>query len=108
MFSKFSVFVTSVLITLAAAIPAITPPLAPRASSAQCCQRIIPADSEEAMMIHILLGISFVGVDNVGLGCSPSTVIGNCAGLSVTCDDLSQKELRGVIELNCFPESGPE
>ncbi|KAJ7913751.1 fungal hydrophobin [Mycena leptocephala] len=77
MFSKLSVVVTSVLITLAAAMPWDTPP-------------------------H--RGFCLTGLDvPVGLSCSPITVVGNnCGSTTVTCD-APENEWGGLIAINCIP-----
>ncbi|KAJ7723608.1 hydrophobin 2 [Mycena maculata] len=103
MFSKLSVIVTSVLITLAAAIPNATPPVTPPTSN-QCCSSVVPSSSTAASTVAALLGLSLTGLDvPVGLSCSPITVVGNnCGGTSVTCDSPDQ-EWGGLIAINCIP-----
>ncbi|KAJ7469619.1 hydrophobin 2 [Mycena latifolia] len=105
MFSKLSVVVTSVLITLAAAIPNTTPPVTPP-DSAQCCSSVVPSSSSDASTVAGLLGLdlSGLGVD-VGLSCSPITVIGdNCASgtTSLICD-APDLEWGGLLAINCIP-----
>ncbi|KAJ7692701.1 hypothetical protein B0H17DRAFT_533680 [Mycena rosella] len=87
MFSKLSVVVTSVLITLAAAIPNTTPPVTPPTSN-QCCSSVVPSSDAAASAVAALLGLDLSGLlVDVGLSCSPITVIGNdCGGTTVTCD----------------------
>ncbi|KAJ7676385.1 hypothetical protein B0H17DRAFT_1207367 [Mycena rosella] len=89
MFSKLSVIVTSVLITLAAAIPNTTPP---------------SSSSSAVSAVAALLGLDLSGLDvPVGLGCSPITVIGNnCGGTTVTCD-APEQEWGSLIAINCLP-----
>ncbi|KAJ7662370.1 hypothetical protein B0H17DRAFT_1337064 [Mycena rosella] len=103
MFSKLSVVVTSVLITLAAAIPNTTPPVTPPTSN-QCCNSVVPASNGAASAVAALLGLDLSGLlVDVGLSCSPITVIGNdCGGTSVTCD-APDKEWGGLIAINCIP-----
>ncbi|KAJ7437869.1 hydrophobin [Mycena latifolia] len=81
MFSKLSVIVTSVLITLGYA--PVTPP-----TSDQCCDSVQSSSSSAVAPIAALLGLDLSGIDvPVGLSCSPITVIGdNCGGTEVTCD----------------------
>ncbi|KAJ7639583.1 hypothetical protein B0H17DRAFT_1216791 [Mycena rosella] len=95
MFSKLSVVVTSVLVTLAAAIPNTTPP---------CCNSVVPASNGAASAVAALLGLDLSGLlVDVGLSCSRITVIGNdCGGTAVTCD-APDKEWGGLITINCIP-----
>ncbi|KAJ7710508.1 hypothetical protein B0H17DRAFT_1324229 [Mycena rosella] len=77
MFSNLSVIFTSVLITLAAAIPTTTPPVTPPTSN-QCCSSVQSSSSSSVAAVAALLGLDLSGLDvPVGLGCSPITVIGN-------------------------------
>ncbi|KAJ7459603.1 hydrophobin 2, partial [Mycena galericulata] len=103
MFSKLSVVVTSVLITLAAATPWTTPPVTPPTSN-QCCNSVVSSSSSAASAVAGLLGLDLDGLDvPVGLSCSPITVIGNnCGGTSVTCD-APDAEWGGLIAINCVP-----
>ncbi|KAJ7303496.1 hydrophobin [Mycena albidolilacea] len=105
MFSKLSVVVASVLITLAAAMPNGTPPppVTPP-TSPQCCASTVPASSSAASAVAALVGLDLSGLlVDVGLSCSPITVIGdNCGGTTVTCD-TPEKEWGGLIAINCIP-----
>ncbi|KAJ7457522.1 hydrophobin 2 [Mycena galericulata] len=103
MFSKLSVVVTSVLITLAAAIPNQTPPVTPPTSD-QCCSSVVPSSSTAASAVAAALGLSLTGLDvPVGLSCSAITVVGNdCGGTTVTCD-APEEEWNGLIAINCIP-----
>ncbi|KAJ7719299.1 hydrophobin 2 [Mycena metata] len=103
MFSKLSVVVTSVLITLAAAIPTTTPPVTPPTSN-QCCSSVVPSSNGAASLVAALLGLDISGLlVDVGLSCSPITVIGNnCGGTTVTCD-APDEEWGGLIAINCIP-----
>ncbi|KAJ7866985.1 fungal hydrophobin [Mycena olivaceomarginata] len=105
MFSKLSVVVASVLITLAAAMPNGTPPppVTPP-TSPQCCASTVPASSSAASAVAALVGLDLSGVlVDVGLSCSPITVIGsNCGGTTVTCD-APEEEWGGLIAINCIP-----
>ncbi|KAJ7176364.1 fungal hydrophobin [Mycena crocata] len=103
MFSKLSLVVTSVLITLAAAIPNTTPPVS-TPDSPQCCSSVVPSTSTAASAVAALLGLDLTGlVVDVGLSCSPITVIGNnCGGTTVTCE-APEKEWGGLIAINCIP-----
>ncbi|KAJ6486750.1 hydrophobin 2 [Mycena sanguinolenta] len=100
MFSKL--FTTSVLITLAAAMPWDTPVTPP--TSNQCCNSVVPSSSSAASAVAALLGLDLTGLDVlVGLSCSPITVLGNnCGSTSVTCDAPDQ-EWGGLIAINCIP-----
>ncbi|KAJ7183940.1 hypothetical protein C8R46DRAFT_1068190, partial [Mycena filopes] len=74
MFSKLSVVVTSVLITLATAIPNGTPPppVTPP-TSPQCCASVVPASNGAASLVAAVLGLDLSGIlVDVGLSCSPS------------------------------------
>ncbi|KAF8205168.1 hypothetical protein K438DRAFT_1818659 [Mycena galopus ATCC 62051] len=105
MFSKLSVVVASVLLTLAAAIPNGTPPppVTPPTSN-QCCSSVVPASSSAASLVAAVLGLDLSGIlVDVGLSCSPITVLGNnCGGTTVTCDS-PEKEWGGLIAINCIP-----
>ncbi|KAJ7692724.1 hypothetical protein B0H17DRAFT_533794 [Mycena rosella] len=103
MFSKLSIVVTSVLITLAAAIPNTTPPVTPPTSN-QCCSSVQSSSSNVVSAVAALLGLDLSGLDiPIGLGCSPITVIGNnCGGTTVTCD-APEKEWGSLIAINCIP-----
>ncbi|KAJ7148368.1 hydrophobin 2 [Mycena filopes] len=103
MFSKLSVVVASVLLTLATAIPTTTPPVTPP-DSPQCCNSVVPSSSAAASAVAAALGLDLTGLDvPVGLSCSPITVAGNnCGGTSVTCD-APDKEWGGLIAINCIP-----
>ncbi|KAJ7748670.1 hydrophobin 2 [Mycena metata] len=110
MFSKLSIVVASVLITLAAAIPTGTPPppITPP-SSPQCCNNLEPSNSTDASAIAGLLGIDLTGLDVlVGLRCSSiAAVDNNCEDLhsggplSLNCD-APEKEWGGLIAINCI------
>ncbi|KAJ7271538.1 hypothetical protein C8J57DRAFT_1319231, partial [Mycena rebaudengoi] len=68
MFSKLSVIVTSVLITLAAAT---NPPTTPQ-NSPQCCNSVVSSTSSAASAVAALLGIDLTGLNvPIGLSCSP-------------------------------------
>ncbi|KAJ7908513.1 POH2 hydrophobin [Mycena leptocephala] len=103
MFSKLSVVVTSVLITLAAAIPNATPTVTPP-TSPQCCSSVVSSSSSAASVLAALLGLDLTGLNvPIGLSCSPITVIGNnCGGTTVVCDSPN-KEFGGLIAINCLP-----
>ncbi|KAF8207787.1 hypothetical protein K438DRAFT_1814247 [Mycena galopus ATCC 62051] len=105
MFSKLSVVVASVLLTLAAAIPNGTPPppVTPPTSD-QCCASVVPASNGAASLVAAILGLDLSGIlVDVGLSCSPITVLGNnCGGTTVTCD-APEKEWGGLIAINCIP-----
>ncbi|KAJ7660191.1 fungal hydrophobin [Mycena polygramma] len=105
MFSKLSIIVASVLITLAAAIPTGTPPppVTPP-SSPQCCNSVVSSSSTAASAVAALLGLDLTGLDvPVGLSCSPITVVGNnCGSTTVNCD-APENEWGGLIAINCIP-----
>ncbi|KAJ7219007.1 hypothetical protein B0H12DRAFT_1241486 [Mycena haematopus] len=103
MFSKLSVVVVSVLITLAAAIPNTTPPVTPPTSN-QCCSSVQSSTSSAVAAVAATLGLDLSGLDvPIGLSCSPITVVGNnCGGTTVTCD-APQAAWGGLIAINCIP-----
>ncbi|KAF8145375.1 hypothetical protein K438DRAFT_1872216 [Mycena galopus ATCC 62051] len=108
MFPKLSVVVASVLITLAAAMPGNSggsppPPVTPPTSN-QCCSSVVPASDGAASIVAALLGLDLSGLlVDVGLSCSPITIIGNnCGGTTVTCDS-PEEEWGGLIAINCIP-----
>ncbi|KAJ7455090.1 hydrophobin 2 [Mycena latifolia] len=113
MLSKLSVVATSVLITLAAAIPTTTPPVT-TPTSPQCCTSVQSSSSSAVSTVAALLGLDLSGLDvPIGLSCSPITVIGNncehseltraaSGGTTVTCD-APEKEWGGLIAINCLP-----
>ncbi|KAJ7610404.1 hydrophobin [Roridomyces roridus] len=105
MFSKLSIVVTSVLITLAAASPwTTTISSVPPPTSDQCCESVQSSDTSAASAVLALLGIDLNGLTvPVGLSCSPITVIGNnCGGTTVTCD-APDAEWNNAIAINCIP-----
>ncbi|KAJ7271485.1 hypothetical protein C8J57DRAFT_285411 [Mycena rebaudengoi] len=80
MFSKLSVIVASVLVTLAAATPTArnTPPKTTPQDSPQCCASVVSSSSTAASAVAGLLGIDLSGLDvPIGLSCSPITVGNN-------------------------------
>ncbi|KAK7018267.1 hydrophobin 2 [Favolaschia claudopus] len=105
MFSKLSVVVTSVLITLAAAMPNGTPPppVTPP-TSPQCCASVESSSSSAASLVAAVLALDLTGLNvPVGLSCSPITVVGNnCGGTTVNCD-APKEEWGGLIAINCIP-----
>ncbi|KAJ7176385.1 fungal hydrophobin [Mycena crocata] len=103
MFSKLSVVVASVLITLAAAIPTTTPPITPPDSD-QCCESVVDSSSTAAGKVLGLLGIDLGDITvPVGLSCTPITVIGNnCGGITTRCD-APEIEWGNLIAINCIP-----
>ncbi|KAJ6522637.1 fungal hydrophobin [Mycena vulgaris] len=88
MFSKLSVVVASVLITLAAAI---------RPS-------VVDSSSTAAGGVLAKLGIDLGDINvPVGLSCSPITVIGNnCGGVTTRCD-APEIVWGDLIAINCIP-----
>ncbi|KAJ7772219.1 hydrophobin 2 [Mycena metata] len=105
MFSKLSLVVASVLVTLAAAMPGGTPPPpVTTPTSDQCCNSVVPSSNAAASAVAALLGLDLTGLDvPVGLSCSPITVGGNnCGSTSVVCDAPDQ-EWGGLIAINCIP-----
>ncbi|KAJ7149688.1 hydrophobin 2 [Mycena filopes] len=121
MFSKLSVVVASVLVTLAAATGTPPPPVTPPTSD-QCCNSVVPSSSAAASAVAALLGLDLSGLDVlVGLSCSPITVgnnwyysispafdltrnscSSNSGSTTVVCD-APDKEWGGLIAINCIP-----
>ncbi|KAJ7271477.1 fungal hydrophobin [Mycena rebaudengoi] len=106
MFSKLSIAVTSVLITLAAATPTarnVVPPVT-TPNTPLCCESVVSSASAAASAVGAVLGLDLTGLNvDVGLSCSPITVIGNnCGGTSVTCD-APEEQWGGLIAINCIP-----
>ncbi|KAF7349187.1 Hydrophobin 2 [Mycena sanguinolenta] len=102
MFSKLSVVCTSVLITLAAATPNNTPPVATSPSDL-CCESVVPATGPAASAAAVLFGVNLTGINNIGVSCSPLTLLGNnCDGTEVTCD-APEKEWAEPLAINCIP-----
>ncbi|KAJ7610459.1 hydrophobin [Roridomyces roridus] len=102
MFSKL--FVASVFVTLAAAIPNSPPPPVTPPTSNQCCSSVVSSTSSAASAVAALVGLDLTGLDvPVGLSCSPITVVGNnCGGTTVTCDS-PKAEWNNLIAINCLP-----
>ncbi|KAF7334690.1 Hydrophobin 2 [Mycena venus] len=102
MFSKLSVVVASMLITLAAAIPTTIPVTPP--TSDQCCSSVVDSSSTAAGAVLATLGIDLGDITvPVGLSCSPITVLGNnCGGVTTRCD-APEIEWGGLIAINCIP-----
>ncbi|KAJ7260717.1 hypothetical protein C8J57DRAFT_1514652 [Mycena rebaudengoi] len=68
---------------------------------------VVSSASAAASAVGAVLGLDLTGLNvDVGLSCSPITVIGNnCGGTSVTCDAPEEQwELEGgLIAINCIP-----
>ncbi|KAJ7620034.1 hypothetical protein B0H17DRAFT_1209543 [Mycena rosella] len=103
MFSKISVVVTSVLITLAAATgtppPPVTCPTSPR-----CCNSVLSSTDAAVSTVAALVGLDLTGITvPIGLSCSPITILGNnCGGTTVVCD-APQSSWGTLIAINCIP-----
>ncbi|KAJ7271481.1 fungal hydrophobin [Mycena rebaudengoi] len=105
MFSKLSVIVASVLVTLAAATPMArnTPPATTPQDSPQCCSSVVSSSSTAASAVAALLGLDLTGLDvPVGLSCSPITLGNNCGSTTVNCA-APEKQWGGLIAINCIP-----
>ncbi|KAJ3863222.1 hydrophobin 2 [Lentinula novae-zelandiae] len=103
---KFA-FVSAVLATLAVATPAPRDEPASSCSTGpvQCCNSVESASSEGAAGLLGLLGIVLQDLNvDVGLTCSPITVIGasgsSCSAQAVCCEDNSHG---GLISIGCVP-----
>ncbi|KAJ3996825.1 hydrophobin 2 [Lentinula boryana] len=98
---KFA-FVSAALATLAVATPA--PRDTCSTGPVQCCQTVEPASSSGVASLLGLLGIVLQDLTvDVGLTCSPITVIGtssSCSAQAVCCEDNSHG---GLISIGCLP-----
>ncbi|KAJ7572548.1 hydrophobin 2 [Mycena floridula] len=96
------------LVTLAAATPARrndSPPTTCPTSGAQCCSTVENASSPGVDTILKSIGVDVSSITaQVGLGCSPITVVGinngDCSTTAVYCEDNSHSSL---ISLGCIP-----
>ncbi|KAJ3914894.1 hydrophobin 2 [Lentinula edodes] len=100
-------FVSAALATLAVATPAPRDEPASSCSTGpvQCCDSVESATSSPVAAILSLLGIVLQDLNvNVGLTCSPITVIGasgsSCSAQAVCCQDNS---FGGLISIGCAP-----
>ncbi|KAF7360707.1 hypothetical protein MVEN_00802600 [Mycena venus] len=106
MFSKLSVVVVSALATLAVAIPHGSAP-----SSSSCCNSIMnKAKFMESNEYKNLQGVDLITivaeltslVGDIGVGCSPITVLGNnCGSTQVVCNSPTSQV--GLINVGCAP-----
>ncbi|KAJ7503591.1 hypothetical protein B0H11DRAFT_1983552 [Mycena galericulata] len=106
MFSKLSIVVAYVLITLAAATPTgTTPPPVTPPSSQQCCVSVVPSTSVDASQVAALLGIDLDGL-NVPIGLDCGNIFGllnsPCASISLICD-VPEEEWGALMAINCLP-----
>ncbi|KAJ6571026.1 hydrophobin 2 [Mycena vulgaris] len=100
MFLKLAVVIASfITLVTSQTVPPVTPPTSP-----QCCNAVVPATNTAAMAVAKLLGLDISSLDvDVGLSCTPITVVGNnCGGTTVVCD-APDKEWGGLIAINCVP-----
>ncbi|KAJ7036448.1 hydrophobin [Mycena alexandri] len=103
MFSKLSVAVASVLVTLAAATGTPPPPVT-CPSSPQCCSSVVPASSSAASLVAAVVGLDLTGIlVDVGLSCSPVTIVGNNCGSTTVICQAPKAEWGGLIAINCIP-----
>ncbi|KAE9407600.1 hydrophobin 2 [Gymnopus androsaceus JB14] len=100
-------FVSAALATLAVATPTLRGEPASSCSTGpvQCCNTVEPASSSAAAGLLGLLGIVLQDLTvDVGLTCSPITVIGaaggSCSAQAVCCQDNSHG---GLISIGCVP-----
>ncbi|KIJ67294.1 hypothetical protein HYDPIDRAFT_25762 [Hydnomerulius pinastri MD-312] len=107
MFSRLSTIATAAFAVLAVA----TPHVARQSSecdtgSLQCCNSVQAADSSAVTTLLGLLGI-VVGdlTGQVGLGCSPITVVGTGSGATCTQEPVccTGNSYSGLINLGCSP-----
>ncbi|KAJ7273910.1 hypothetical protein C8J57DRAFT_1224816 [Mycena rebaudengoi] len=104
MFSKLSVIVTSVLITLAAAT---NPPTTPQ-DSPQCCDRVVSSTDSNATAVAALVGTDLTGLDvPIGLSCScihSGFCDNHSCGIPLICA-APFKQWGGLIAINCIPNT---
>ncbi|KAI0717360.1 fungal hydrophobin-domain-containing protein [Cerioporus squamosus] len=110
MFSRVAAITLAALPLLAAATPLDVRGGEPSSSCStgalQCCDSVQSASSPKAAALLGLLGIVVQGITGqVGLTCSPITVIGvgsgsSCTAQTVCCQDNSHG---GLISLGCVP-----
>ncbi|KAJ7260711.1 hypothetical protein C8J57DRAFT_1514647 [Mycena rebaudengoi] len=67
-----------------------------------CCESVVSSASAAASAVGAVLGLDLTGLNvDVGLSCSPITVIGNnCT--AATCDAL-EEQWGGLTAINCIP-----
>ncbi|KIM37624.1 hypothetical protein M413DRAFT_76973 [Hebeloma cylindrosporum] len=107
MFSKVALFTVATMAVFAAAAPAPgginnscnTGPV-------QCCNQLLKSDDKQATLLASLLGLVLGPVTTqVGLQCSPLSVIGigsgsSCSSQPVCCSDNS---FNGLVAVGCSP-----
>ncbi|KAJ7227014.1 hypothetical protein GGX14DRAFT_627832 [Mycena pura] len=99
MLSKLSLLATSLLVTVAVA----NYPPAPPGTINQCCATVGSKSNPVIAELAALLGVDISGIlSNLGVGCTPITVLGNtCSNTAVNCnaDQLGH----GLINIGCVP-----
>ncbi|RPD59674.1 hydrophobin-domain-containing protein [Lentinus tigrinus ALCF2SS1-6] len=87
--------------------PSSKPPPSCSTGPIQCCQQVEKADNPAAALILGLLGLVLGPDVEVGLTCSPISVIGvgssSCSATAVCCEDNSHG---GLISIGCIPTPG--
>ncbi|KAJ7870552.1 hypothetical protein B0H13DRAFT_1896116 [Mycena leptocephala] len=103
MFSKISVAVVTVIITVSTAAVALPPPTSP-----QCCSSVVLSNSDAALVaaetISLHIGSIYPGaMFDVGLGCTPPVTGNNCGGTfkAVICDP-PETDWGGLMAINCI------
>ncbi|RPD56139.1 fungal hydrophobin [Lentinus tigrinus ALCF2SS1-7] len=113
MFSRVAALVLAALPALAAATPVLQSRGGGQGGgscstgSMQCCNSVENASSPEAKTLAGLLGIVLDAAGQVGLDCSPISVIGvvagnNCQANAVCCTNNDEG---GLISTGCIPVS---
>ncbi|KAJ7208561.1 fungal hydrophobin [Mycena pura] len=102
MFSKLSLVVASLLVTLAAA----NYPAPPPGTADQCCETVGDKSNPIVQTFAALAGVDLSGVLSnleIGVDCSPITVLGNvCSSTAVNCP-ANQPGSPALININCIP-----
>ncbi|KAF5337446.1 hypothetical protein D9757_010336 [Collybiopsis confluens] len=97
-----AVFITAAVASLAAASPA--PRDTCSTGALQCCNSVQSASNPAISLLTGLLGIVLPSLNlDVGLGCSPLSIIGlgggACSAQAVCCEDNSSS----LISIGCLP-----
>ncbi|KAJ6592054.1 hypothetical protein DFH09DRAFT_1305979 [Mycena vulgaris] len=107
MFFRPSFLLASVFIGNAAAAATrrcTTPIVAFSPTSPQCCSSVVSSSSSQAAIIGDLLLVCLSGLlVDVGIGCSPISVIGNNCGATTVMCEAPPQEWGGLLAINCIP-----
>ncbi|KAF9043361.1 fungal hydrophobin-domain-containing protein [Panaeolus papilionaceus] len=107
MFSKLAVLAAASMAVFVAAAPAAQGiNNSCNTGSVQCCNQVMDSKSDSFTVLAALLGFSISDITGqVGMGCSPISVIGlgsgaNCNAQPVCC---SGNKFNGLINIGCSP-----